>query len=67
MKLLKLDNKRAVNFDNVISLFVGNLENQKDHHVFAALTNGQVMSLYMFDSEAAAQTKLDLLLKDLGV
>jgi len=61
---LKLDDKRTVNTDYIITLGVGQLKEQDGHRVLAQLINGQMMSLYLFDSKVAAEAKLDLLIKD---
>lgn len=62
--LLNLQDGRYVNTDYFISVGVGTVQDQQGHHVIATLINGQLVSLYMFDSKDAAQAKLELLAKD---
>ncbi len=62
--LLNLQDERYVNTDYFISVGVGTVQDQAGHHVIATLINGQLMSLFMFDSKDAAKAKLELLAKE---
>lgn len=61
---LKLDDKRVINSDYLITLGVSEVKDSGGHHVVGQMINGEKISLFMYDTKDAAKTKLEMLTKD---